>query len=926
MEDGITVQDKAGKIIFANAAAARATGFATADELVAAPVAEVMSRFEILDANGEPFQREKLPGRLALQGVMVSGVTVRFRVVATGEERWAVVHATPLLDAQGSPEMAVNIFHDITDLKMAEIALKVKAEQQAAVADFGQKALAGTPLDQLMDEGARIVAGILDVEYTKILEIIPETSDLLVRAGYGWEPGIVGQAKVEAGSDSQAMYTLARNQPVIVDDLTRETRFKGAAILHDHKIVSGMTVSIRSVGNSYGIFGAHSTRVRQFTDDDAHFLEAVANALATAIERQRSEDLLHEQREWLQVTLSSIGDAVIATDTRAMVTFINPVASALTGWRQEDAIGTSLEEVFRIINEKTRETAGNPALSALEQGVVMGLANHTLLISRDGTEHPIDDSAAPIRDASGKVLGAVLVFHDITERRRTEEAMRESEQRFRMMADSAPVLIWTSGVDTMRDYFNKPWLDFTGRTLEQELGNGWLNGLHPDDREHCAEAYREAFAARAAYRMEFRLADAGGDYRWVLDTGVPRFAEEDRFAGYIGSCIDIDDRKRAEVELKAAKEEADAANVAKDQFMAVLSHELRTPLMPVLTMVQFLEGETEPPDDLPAVFAMIRRNIELEARLIDDLLDLTRITKGKLHLDLQTVDAHTLLNNVIDITRESIAVRTLNISVDLQAKHPIVRADSARLQQVLWNLLQNAVKFTPDGGSISIRSFNNNGMLNIEFSDTGVGIDPDVLPKIFDAFQQSEQTITRRFGGLGLGLTISRSLIELHGGTLSAASEGQDRGATFLVQLATVPEPTADQGDGTIARRAGDNGTSIRILLVDDHIDTNRVMKLLLERRGYQVTTAHDMASAIEQSRYGNFDLLISDIGLPDGSGLELMRTIRRTIPLQGIALSGFGMEEDVRKSLEAGFSEHLVKPVNIQVLHESIERVLSKG
>jgi PAS domain S-box-containing protein len=288
------------------------------------------------------------------------------------------------------------------------------------------------------------------------------------------------------------------------------------------------------------------------------FGNALREALNTSLERERALD---EQREYLQVTLSSIGDAVIATDTSGKITFLNPIAEALTGWSQQEVIGRPIEDIFNIINEFTRARAENPVQRVLQEGVIVGLANHTLLIARDGRESPIADSGAPIRTSSGEIIGSVLVFRDTTEEHQAELALKESENRFRTMADNAPVLIWLAGLDKKRYYFNKQWLNFTGRTLEQESGNGWTDGIHPDDYETCIHTYTAAFDERHVFSMEYRLRRHDGEYRWLLAHGTPRFDEAGEFLGYIGSCVDITERKQVQADLAIARNEAEAARL-----------------------------------------------------------------------------------------------------------------------------------------------------------------------------------------------------------------------------------------------------------------------------------------------------------------------------------------------------------------------------
>jgi two-component system CheB/CheR fusion protein len=433
-------------------------------------------------------------------------------------------------------------------------------------------------------------------------------------------------------------------------------------------------------------------------------------------------------------------------------------------------------------------------------------------------------------------------------------------------------------------------------------------------------------------------AHPGEPHDWIASY-YPVHASNGELLGVGAIVIDITDRKRHSRELAQAKEAAEAANRSKDQFLAVLSHELRTPLTPVLMAVQSLQ-EGEMSAELRGMLAMIRRNVELEARLIDDLLDLTRIAKGKLQLHLETIDAHELLCSALEICRGEIDARGLKVTVDLAARRHFVHADSARLQQVFWNLINNAVKFTPAGGRLALRSFDDDQRLVTEVSDSGVGIDPETLPRIFDAFEQGEGTVTRRFGGLGLGLAICRALVRMHRGVISARSGGKDQGATFTVSLAGRSATEAGRAErGTpcgereagapVARAAARSATMRRVLMVDDHADTRAAMRRLLERCGYHVTTADSVKAALHKARSAAVDILISDIGLPDGSGLEIMRHFRdrdgqRVV--RGIALSGFGMEEDIRKSREAGFDHHLTKPVTFDRLHSVLRQLEGSG
>ncbi len=365
-----------------------------------------------------------------------------------------------------------------------------------------------------------------------------------------------------------------------------------------------------------------------------------------------------------------------------------------------------------------------------------------------------------------------------------------------------------------------------------------------------------------------------------------------------------------------ARAEAERANLAKDSFLAMLSHELRTPLTPVLTSVLGLEQSDGLPDEIRASLQMIRRNVELEARLIDDLLDLTRISKGKVQLSLEEVDAHSLLRNALEICQADIDKKNLSLGTDFAAENVCLEADPARLQQIFWNLIKNAVKFTPEGGRLEIRTANNDGQLLVQVSDSGMGIDAGTLPKIFNAFEQGDRM---QLGGLGLGLAISKALVETHRGTLTAESPGKNQGATFTATF-PVAKHNASASKNVVPSLPAER-KSMRVLLVEDHEDTNRSLTHLLRRRGYHVQAARSVQSALELAATEQFDVLVSDIGLPDGSGIDLMEQLTAEHPVFGIALTGFGMEEDVRRSHEVGFHHHLIKPVDLNRLDALIQR-----
>jgi PAS domain S-box-containing protein len=397
---------------------------------------------------------------------------------------------------------------------------------------------------------------------------------------------------------------------------------------------------------------------------------------------------------------------------------------------------------------------------------------------------------------------------------------------------------------------------------------------------------------------------------------------DDRNVGRVWTFRDVTEHKRAEETLRAAKIAAEEGSKAKDDFLAVLSHELRTPLTPALAAASYLAEHEELPPQLREEVNAIRRNVQLQARLIDDLLDLTRIARGKIELHLEAVDVHRLLRSTLEIVHEDIVFKELDVLTEFRAHESFICADGIRIQQVFWNLVNNAVKFTPHNGRVTLRTRNNEqGCCLVEISDTGIGIEPDQQSRIFNAFEQGERTITRKFGGLGLGLAISKTLLDLHGGSISVRSEGKNRGAAFTVAMESLKTPqvtakVAVAGNGSRPR-------SLQVLIVDDHAETLRVLSSLLRKRGHIVSTAESSQGALAILEGGHFDVLISDIGLPDGDGHELIREAKkRRQSLKGVALSGFGMEEDLRVGKEAGFDYHLTKPVEFQKLEGVLREI----
>ncbi|HEX8070934.1 MAG TPA: PAS domain S-box protein [Pyrinomonadaceae bacterium] len=788
------------------------------------------------------------------------------------------------------------------------------------------------------------------------------------------------------------------------------------------------------------------------------FVALLINALATA--RRRAEAEAERNRRWLDTTLRSIGDAVVATDMAGQVIFMNAVAERLTGWGEREARGRSLGEVFHIINEETRAEVESPVTHVLRSGQVVGLANHTVLVARDGTERPIEDSAAPIR-AAGVNTGVVLVFRDATEQRR--QALTRAQ--LAAIVASSDDAIFGKTLDGVITSWNAAAERMYGYTAAEAVGQsvallipperpdelpGILARLRAGERLAHFETVRQRkdgtrlhvsltispltdasgqvvgvstiardVTARRQADEELQLqarvltsmaegvcvADEQGYIRYTnpaedmmfgyepgeltgqhvtVLNAYPAPENERRFAEvitqlrargawygerenrkkdgtqfqtfaritalHVGAqqfwvCVheDITERKRVESEREellrreqALRVQAEAASRTKDEFLATVSHELRTPLTAILGWARLLRGDgMDAPASRHAV-TVIERNARAQAQLIEDLLDISRIITGRLRLEQATVDLVPVVHSVLDSVRLAAEAKEISLHADYDAAELAVTGDAARLQQVVWNLLTNAVKFTPPGGRVEVRLARRDGHARLVVSDTGVGIAPEFLPYVFERFRQADQSTSRSHGGLGLGLAIVRHLVELHGGQVEAESAGEGQGARFTVALplqaaagddappsaAVVPAPVAADTPSL---------AGLRVLVVDDDKDTRDYLLLLLARHGAQAEAAGDAAAALAELKRTRYDLLLSDIGMPGTDGYDLIRQLRDYESLRGehtpaLALTAYARTEDSEQARAAGYEAHLPKPVEPAALVNALAALAGRA
>jgi PAS domain S-box-containing protein len=650
-------------------------------------------------------------------------------------------------------------------------------------------------------------------------------------------------------------------------------------------------------------------RVQQRTAD----LEKANERLVVEIvERKQAELAVHEQREWLRVTLTSIGDAVIVTDEHGNVTFMNPVAQTLTGWTQAEADRKPLETVFRIIHERTRQPVENPVEKVIRRRTVVGLANHTVLIAKDGTERSIDDSAAPIRDELGRIAGVVLIFRDVTERRMAEEAIRTSESRFRQLADAMPQIVWTARPDGFIDYFNRRWFEYTGFSEDQTFSSdGWKPILYPDDVAVCEQKWAWAIQSGEPYQAVYRFKDRQtGGYRWHLGRAMPVRDATGAIVRWFGTCTDIDDQKRAEDALKDADRR-------KDEFLAMLAHELRNPLAPIRNGLHILRMSDVDAATTERVQVLMEQQVRNLTRLVDDLLDVSRITRGKIQLQKETIDLATVLDHAVETVRPLVDAAKHELSVSIPHDALMLDADPTRLEQIVTNLLTNAAKYTQPGGHIWLTAERDNSDVVVRVRDSGIGMSDELLPHIFDMFTQADRTLDRSQGGLGIGLTLVRRLVELHGGAVLAHSDGPDKGSEFMVRLPALLQQAPEPAKLPKAAETSKN-RKLRVLVVEDEATVAEMFVKLLDLWGHSVQGVHDGPAALTAMADFSPEVILCDIGLPGMNGYELAGHVRhchgKTKPVL-VAITGYGQEEDQRRAQEAGFDHHMTKPVDPNAL-----------
>jgi two-component system CheB/CheR fusion protein len=683
-------------------------------------------------------------------------------------------------------------------------------------------------------------------------------------------------------------------------------------------------------------------------DIEHHHLSALPFTVEKTLHRRhirekerRLTQEIRESEQRLRAMFEKAVVGIIEMDAAGRCIAANDHLCEILGYSREDLLKKTVRDLTvpedRPISEEYHQ--------ALHQGLRDSVQYDKRYVKGDGALVWVHVTISAIRNPQGRYLYSIGTVEDISDRKRYEERIRQlnldlqqrnaelavERERWQGVVEGIADEVWVCDVQGRTRLMNSSSLSLKelkenrDQSIEEVLEEVEILNADGTPRPKRNEPLLKSLRGEILCGEEIMRHRRSGKTRYRQFSSAPTRDAAGAITGAVAVVRDITELKRLEQELKEAKDSAEQASRAKDHFLAVLSHELRTPLTPVVMALSMLGDRRDLAAGVRETLDMVRRNLDLEARLIDDLLDITRIARGKIELQKQRVKLGSIVSRAVEVCRSDIETRQLHFGVDLAAIEACwIEADSPRLEQVFWNLLKNAIKFTPHGGCVGVRCRPLAGEVAIDVSDSGVGIEPEALSRIFNAFEQAERSITRQFGGLGLGLAISKALVEMHGGAIEAYSEGKGKGATFRVRL---PLALPAQTPAEVAPLAPLQQTArpLHILLVEDHGITAKIMQMMLAAEGHTVERAGDVATALKLVEQESFELLISDLGLPDASGHDLMRQLRqRGFCFPGIALSGYGQEEDVRRSRQAGFAAHLIKPASREAVVETIASVMN--
>jgi PAS domain S-box-containing protein len=856
--------DRSGRILTWNTGAEHIKGY-RAEEIIG----QHFSRF---------YPNESISSGWPAHELEVAAQTGRFedegwRVRKDGSRFWANVVITALRDPSGETWGFLKITRDLTERKRAEEKLRLSEERfrliVEGVRDYAIFMLDPSGYVATWNTGAERLKGY------KASEIVGQHFSKFYPADLaqsGWPEEELRRASDTGRFEDEGWRVRKDGSLFWANVVITALRDDSGSLLGFAKVTRDLTE-------------------RKQAEENARRLIEEESALKTAQNAARENQRQHEQ---LHVTLASIGDAVIVTDERGRVTFLNRVATELTGWQTSEAAGLPLDQVFPIIDERTRLGLENPVERVYRERRIVALANHTSLLTRDGREIPIEDTAAPIlQTEGGEMIGAVFVFRDVTEARRS----RDMRQFLAAIVESSDDAIIGKSLDGIITSWNRGAERLYGYTAAEIVGKPLAALVPPDHPDEIEAILQRVRRGEHIEHFETQRVRKDGSLVEVSLTISPIRDEDGTIIGASKIARDITSRKEEERR--------------RSEFLAVLAHELRNPLAPLRNGLEILRSADSRPDVVEHTRVMMERQLRHLVRLVDDLLDVSRISRGKLQLRKERLTLASIVEHALEVCGPSVGEHGHHLHASVPDEPLYLDADRTRMAQILCNLLSNAVKYSEPGSPIHLSVEREGRQAVFRVRDAGVGIPSEMQPHIFEMFTQVDRTLERSQGGLGVGLSIVKRLVEMHGGDVAVKSAGYGTGSEFVIRLPLV-EARAKDPVGIAARRPL-SPPPRRVLVVDDHADAAESLSMMLRLMGSEVRTSSDGEAGVQVAAAFRPEVILMDIGMPRLNGYEACRRMRQEPwghDITIIALTGWGQEEDKRQSREAGFDGHLVKPV----------------
>ncbi len=829
----------------------------------------------------------------------------------SGDGKYYIRNVTPYRTEDRRIDGVVISFQDITETRKLSVRAEKRELQQAVVAKLGILALSGVQLDQLFHQVSVELINTLDVAYCKILKYEPAENNLLVVAGYGWDDGVVGSARVPDRKDSQAGYTLLTKDAVITKDLASEKRFTGPDLLIQHGVVSGMSCVINHTDPPYGVLGVHAKEPREFSQDDANFLLSIANLLSIAIKDEAAQKKLFQSEARFRTLSNSIPQLTWMTDENGSIIWYNNRWYEYTGTTYDEVAGWGWKKVH---DPDFAEDVAKKFKEHVERGE--DWEDTFPLRSKEGEYRWFLSRARTIKNEKGEIINWFGTNTDITAQLKTERALAESEEKLRIAKNSGLVGTFDYHFKRNTVILDNFLMNLMGLNKNTIGHDEFWESLDEDDRKRVKAQFLEVSQSksrghfRSEYRVKNRITD---EWFYVESTGQVMF-ENQIPVRMLGMIIDISERKKLENELSQAITELRSASSKKNQFLATLGHELRNPLASISGGIQLLEMEMP---DLEQVRIM-SNGVGQMSSLLDDLLDLTRIERGKIKLDKRVVNLTEVFMKVADSFKTVFQKSKQYYEVKAPRSDYYMLADDTRLEQILSNLLSNANKFSNEGDKITFSLKKEKGKARIEVSDTGIGINKENQQNIFRPFEQFSDIRHNR--GLGIGLSLVEQFVDMHNGKIKVRSDGSGTGTTFTIWFDLSDQST----NGNYIEKEDTQATGAPlVMIVDDNEDAANGMGALLRKKGYRTVLFYTGKQAMEGITEFSPDVFILDIGLPDMDGYELIKLIKDETTKKAvfIAHSGYGHDEARQKSIASGFDFHLNKPVNIDELLRFIKK-----